>query len=75
VPYPVETRAAAAEVAEVFAMPLPAIANPQLVERRSVLVDGQPRDLTIFHVGRRQIWGATATILMNLLERLGIQPV
>ena len=74
VPWPVETKAATAEVAEVFALPLAAVANPQLVERRTVLVDGQPRDLTIFHVGRRQIWGATATILMNLLERLGIQP-
>ena len=74
VPYPLEPRLAREEVAEVFALPLAAVANPQLVERRTVLVDGVSRDLTIFHVGRRQIWGATATILMNLLERLGIQP-
>lgn len=72
VPYPVETRPAAGEVAEVFALPLDAVANPQLVERRQVLVNGHPHELTIFHVGGRQIWGATATILMNLLERLGL---
>ena len=70
VPYPVETRIAAREVAEVFALPVAAIANPQLVERRPVLVDGTPRELTIFHVGSRQIWGATALVLNNLLERL-----
>lgn len=74
VPYPVETRPAAGEVAEVFAIPLSAIANPQLVERRSVLVDGTERELTIFHVAGRQIWGVTAVILWNLLERLGIEP-
>jgi 8-oxo-dGTP pyrophosphatase MutT (NUDIX family) len=72
VPYPVETKLAAREVAEVFALPLSAVANPQLIERRTVLVDGQPRDLTVFHVGGRQIWGATALVLMNLLERLGM---
>jgi len=70
VPYPVETRPAVREVAEVFALPLTAVANPQLVERRTVLVDGQPRELTVYYVGSRQIWGATALVLSNLLERL-----
>ena len=75
VPYPVETRPAAGEVAEVFAIPLSAVANPQLIERRPVLIDGTERELTIFHIAGRQIWGLTAVILWNLLERLGIQPV
>jgi 8-oxo-dGTP pyrophosphatase MutT (NUDIX family) len=74
VPYPVETRPQAGEVAEIFALPLQAVANPQLIERRTVTVNGEPHQLTIFHVGGRQIWGTTATILMNLLERLGIEP-
>ena len=74
VPYPLETRPAAGEVAEVFAIPLSAVANPQLVERRPVLIDGRERELTIFHIAGRQIWGVTAVILWNLLERLGIQP-
>ena len=72
VPYPVETKVAAREVAEVFALPLAAVANPQLVERRSVLVDGVARELTVYHVGGRQIWGATALVLSNLLERLDL---
>ena len=72
VPYPVETRVAAREVAEVFALPLAAVANPQLVEQRTVLVDGVGRELTVYHVGGRQIWGATALVLSNLLERLDL---
>ncbi|HEV8630309.1 MAG TPA: CoA pyrophosphatase [Thermoanaerobaculia bacterium] len=74
VPYPVETRPAAREVAEIFALPLAAVANPQLIERRDILVDGTPRPITVFHVGKRQIWGVTALVLWNLLERLGIEP-
>ena len=27
--------------------------------------------LRIYHIGGRQIWGATARILQNLLQRLG----
>lgn len=72
VPYPVETRPAAREVAEVFALPLASVANPQLVERRTVLINGKARELTVFHVGSRQIWGATALVLNNLLERAGL---
>jgi len=74
VPYPVETRPAAREVAEVFALPLQAIASPQMVERRSVLINGNPREITVFHVAGRQIWGVTALVLWNLLERLGMEP-
>ena len=74
VAYPVQTRPAAAEVAEVFALPLAAVANPQLVERRAVLLDGEEREVTVFHIAGRQIWGVTAVILWNLLERLGIEP-
>jgi 8-oxo-dGTP pyrophosphatase MutT (NUDIX family) len=72
VPYPVETTPSAREVAEVFALPLVAVANPQLVERRPVLVDGVQREVTVFYIGGRQIWGATALVLSNLLERLDL---
>jgi 8-oxo-dGTP pyrophosphatase MutT (NUDIX family) len=74
VPYPLETRPAVREVAEIFALPLQAVANPQLVERRPVLIDGQKREITVFHVHGRQIWGVTALVLWNLLERLGMEP-
>lgn len=63
----------AAEIAEVFNLPLSAFANPRMVEEREVKVDGIRRMLRIYHVGNRQIWGLTARILQNLLERLGME--
>jgi 8-oxo-dGTP pyrophosphatase MutT (NUDIX family) len=74
VPYPVETVIDEGEIAEVFAVPLSALASPQLVEQQRVEIDGLPREITIFHVGRHRIWGLTARVLFNLLERLGIAP-
>lgn len=60
------------EIAEVFAVPLSAIADPRMVELRTVRVDGRSREILVYHVGSRQIWGLTARILANLLERLGL---
>ncbi len=41
-----------------------------MVEERTVEIDGRERQIRIYHVGGRQIWGLTARILQNLLERL-----
>lgn len=73
-PFPVETVPNPVEIAEVFAIPLSAFGNPRMVEDRRVRLDGEDRVLRIYHVGNRQIWGATARILQNLMERLGEQP-
>ncbi len=70
VPFPFETRVNPHEIAEVFAIPLSAFANPRLVEDRRVVLEGRERVLRIYHVGSRQIWGATARILQNLMGRL-----
>jgi 8-oxo-dGTP pyrophosphatase MutT (NUDIX family) len=59
-----------AEVADVFALPVRAFVNPSLVEDRDVLIDGKKRQIRIYHLGGRQIWGLTARILQNLVERL-----
>ncbi len=75
VPFPLETELNADEIEEVFALPITAFANPTAVEDRSVLLDGEERMLRIYHVGSRQIWGLTALILQNLLQRLGLEPV
>lgn len=75
VPHPLETRPNPEEIAEVFAVPLSAFANPRLVEERRVLLDGRARVLRIYHVGGRQVWGLTARILQNLLVRLGLEPL
>jgi 8-oxo-dGTP pyrophosphatase MutT (NUDIX family) len=62
-----------AEIAEVFNLPLTAFANPRLVEEREVVINGMKRDILIYHVGSRQIWGLTARILQNLLVRVGLE--
>lgn len=72
VPYPFEAKPNDGEIAEVFALPLTAFSDPDLVEEREVKIDGAKRNLLIYHVGRHQIWGLTARILENLLTRLGM---
>lgn len=74
IPYPHKLLPSEAEIAEVFNLPLTAFANPRLVEEREVLINGQRRNILIYHVGNRQIWGLTARILQNLLVRLGLEP-
>jgi len=73
IPYPYEARPNEGEIAEVFSLPLSAFANPRLVEERTVELDGRKRNLRIYHVGTRQIWGLTARILQNLLVRVGLE--
>ncbi len=62
-----------AEVAEAFSVPLSALANPQVVEDRVVKIEGEERDLRIYHVGGRIVWGLTARIVLNLLQRVGLE--
>jgi len=73
IPFSFKAEPNAAEIAEVFSLPLSAFADPKLVEERPVNFDGVVRDLRIYHIGRRQIWGLTARILQNLLIRLGME--
>ena len=75
VPFPLETQINEGEIEEVFPVPLQALAHPDLVEDRSVVIDDEERVLRIYHVGKRQIWGLTSRILQNLLIRLGIEPI
>ena len=37
------------------------------------LLNGVSRNIRIYHVGNRQIWGLTARVLQNLLIRLGLE--
>jgi 8-oxo-dGTP pyrophosphatase MutT (NUDIX family) len=73
IPFPFQAEPNAAEIAEVFSLPLSAFADPKLVEERPVSFNGVVRDLRIYHIGKRQIWGLTARILQNLLIRLGME--
>ena len=73
IPQGVKLTPNAGEIAEVFSLPLTAFANPRMVEEREVLLNGAPRNLLIYHIGNRQIWGLTARVLQNLLVRLGLE--
>lgn len=72
IPYPFEARPNPGEIDDVFAAPLAELANPKVTEEREVRINGQRRTLRIYHVGRFLVWGVTARILQNLLERVGI---
>jgi 8-oxo-dGTP pyrophosphatase MutT (NUDIX family) len=58
------------EVDEVFEVPLAFIVDPASLARERVLWRGIERDLFAFQWEGRRIWGATAAILKNLLDRL-----
>lgn len=74
IPFPYEVKLNAAEIAEVFSLPLSSFSNPKLVEEQDVLINGVPRSLRVYHIGNRRIWGLTARILQNLMIRLGLEP-
>lgn len=74
IPFPHKLQPNDAEIAEVFNLPLSAFNNPQLVEERTVTINGVQRDILIYHVAGRQIWGLTARVLQSLLVRLGLEP-
>lgn len=75
VPFPVETRPNVDEIEDIFAVPLSAFANPTMVEDQVVRIDGDDRVLRVYHVGNRRVWGLTALIVQNLLQRLGLEPL
>ena len=73
VPYPLETEINHQEIAEVFPVPLLAFTDYSMVEDRQVKIDDVERWIRVYHVGKRQVWGLTARIVQNLVERLGLQ--
>lgn len=73
IPQGFEPRIDRGEIADVFSLPLSALASPTLVEDRAVSINGVQRTLRIYHVGRHKIWGLTARVLQNLLRRLGME--
>lgn len=72
IPWPIKTQPNAAEIDEVFSAPLRAFARPQAIEDRAVRIDGRERLVRVYHVGRHPVWGLTALVMRNLLERLGL---
>ena len=61
------------EVAEVFEAPLAYLLDPQNHAVRSVERGGVMREFYAIDYGTHTIWGATAAMIVNLSERLGLR--
>ena len=61
---------AAAEVEEVFELPLSVLLDPSAPERRRAMWKGRDREFWVWPHSRHYIWGATAAILVHLAHRL-----
>lgn len=59
------------EVDEVFEVPLSFLLDPANRERKSAEWQGRRREFYAYQYGPHYIWGATAAILVNFMERLG----
>ena len=62
--------ASAAEVEEVFELPLSVLLDPAAPEQRSAMWKGRERTFWVWPHARHYIWGATAAILVHLAHRL-----
>lgn len=58
------------EVADVFEVPLAFLLDPANLDQRLVDFRGRPRRVLEFRYPAYRIWGATASILLNLRQRL-----
>lgn len=58
------------EVAEVFEVPLAFLLDRANLQRLRVDWHGRPREIYEYRHAGRRIWGATAAMLVNLLQRL-----
>lgn len=58
------------EVADVFEVPLEFFLDPGNLRRRRIQWRGRSRDIFEFPYNERNIWGATAAMLLNLVRRL-----
>ena len=61
------------EVAEVFEAPLDYILDPKNQARRTLERNGVVREFFAIDYGNHTIWGATAAMIVNLSERLGLR--
>jgi 8-oxo-dGTP pyrophosphatase MutT (NUDIX family) len=58
------------EVAAVFEVPLAFFVDPANLRFRRMEYRGRLRDIVEFHFGDRNIWGATAAMLLSLVRRM-----
>ena len=63
-------RPAATEVAEIIETPLSLLNNPAILATEPWQIRGQELDITFFRVGPHKVWGATAIMINEFLNRL-----
>jgi 8-oxo-dGTP pyrophosphatase MutT (NUDIX family) len=68
IPQPYALRPAEAEIAEVIEVPIAALQNPAILEKRKL--PGREEPVLFYHYGEQVIWGATARMAAELLEAL-----
>ena len=66
----VTLRAAPDEVAQVLVLPLAPLVDPQRHVRRSYIRDGRKREVWVIEDNRYNIWGLSASILVDLGRRM-----
>lgn len=59
------------EIKELFSIPVADFLKPELPERLNFVHDGMEREVFIYNVRGRTIWGATARILKNFFDTVG----
>ncbi len=74
-PHPFEPRPNPDEIDDVFSIPILQFTDVRVIEERVVEWQGQERQIRVYHVGRHPVWGLTARMIQNLLERLGFVEV
>lgn len=67
---PLQLRPNPHEVAEVLEVPLSLLLNPTTYQREVWELRGLMVDVPFFRIGAHKVWGATAIILSEFLERL-----
>ena len=66
----VTLRAAPDEVAQVLVLPLAPLVDPQRHVRRSYIRDGRKREVWVIEDNKYNIWGLSASILVDLGRRM-----
>ncbi len=59
-----------AEVAEIFEAPLAMFADPEKRQRETRMWRGKLRSSIVFDYQEKRIWGATASIMVRLMQRI-----
>jgi hypothetical protein len=68
IPQPYVFQPQEAEIAEIIQAPIAALMDPAVLEKKPL--PGRPGLILFYHYGHHVIWGATATMLAELLDAL-----